>query len=83
MQGVIDFVARQDVSDLDALPQGELLWGMGRSAVLASDGTGRCNSPKRLWVRQTRKAVVDVGLWVRRTRKAMWLLGTSVGATDP
>ncbi|GAB4816397.1 hypothetical protein N2152v2_003443 [Parachlorella kessleri] len=38
-KGVIDFVARQDVSDLGAMPQGELLWGLGRTAVLASDGT--------------------------------------------
>ncbi len=39
-QGVISFVARADVSDLEAAPRGELLWGVGRAAVISSDGRG-------------------------------------------
>ncbi len=40
LQGVINFVVRADVTDLGVAPRGELLWGVGRGAVISSDGTG-------------------------------------------
>lgn len=39
---MIDFAARTDVSDLGGAPRSEVLPGLRRATVVASDGTGAC-----------------------------------------